>query len=86
LAGFGEHHLEYRYAVGDAGEQDEKGNVTLPPNLANNFDNGYLVGEIIRKITTDSGKKVPNALATVKADNSKNTKLTNWNFIWYHRF
>ena len=83
VAGFIQHNLEHRYFPPHSGEQDEKGNVTLPPNISNNFDNGFLVGEIIRKITTDSGKKVPSALATVKQDASKNTKLTNWNFIWY---
>jgi hypothetical protein len=56
--------------------------VSLPPSAAANFDNGFLVGEIIRRLAVDAGRKVPNALATVKADSSKNARLTNWNFIW----
>jgi hypothetical protein len=83
MAGVFRHHQQYRYVRNHAGEQDEKGFVNLPQGTTTNFDNGFLVGEIIRKLTTDAGRKVPTALATVKADPSKNAKLTNWNFIWY---
>lgn len=86
VAGSCQHHRQCRYAHPHPGEQDEKGSVLLPSSTANNFDNGFLVGEIIRKLATDAGRKVPTALATVKADPSKNAKLTNWNFIWYPYF
>lgn len=83
MAGCSQHHPQYWYGKHHTGEQDEKGSVTLPPPAAANFDNGFLVGEIIRKLASDAGRKVPGALANVKADPSKNAKLTNWNFIWY---
>ena len=77
------HNHELRYREINLGEQDEKGNVNIPANFAHNFDNGFLVGEIVRRLATQAGKKAPSALESVKADSSKNAKLTNWNFIWY---
>lgn len=69
--------------IPNSGEQDEKGNVVLPLNIANNFDNGYFVSETIKKIVKATDSKILNILAQVKGDNSKNIKITNWNFIWY---
>jgi hypothetical protein len=69
--------------VAHSGEQDERGDVTLPPSVASGFDSGYLLGEIIRRLAAQGGKKIPSALANVKPDTSKNARLTNWNFIWY---
>ena len=43
-----------------------------------------MVGEIVKKIASNMGRRVPQALNTVKNDNSKNARLTNWNFIWYN--
>jgi hypothetical protein len=83
LAGFDWHNFQHRYKRTDSGEQDERGDVTLPTSVATGFDSGYLLGEIIRRLATQGGKKIPSALANVKPDTSKNARLTNWNFIWY---
>ena len=80
-----QHHTQPRYHLIYLGELDDKGLVALPQNINSQFDNGYVVGQVIKKFAHDNGKKTPNALTTVKNDTSKNTKLTNWNFIWYHR-
>jgi hypothetical protein len=66
-----------------SGELDDKGKVTLPAKETASLESGFVVGEILRKIASSTGQKAPNALANVKSDSSKNTKLTNWNFIWY---
>jgi hypothetical protein len=57
--------------------------VVVPGNVSNNFENGFYVGEIIRKNFAETDKKVLSSLTNVKADNSKNAKLTNWSFLWY---
>jgi hypothetical protein len=76
-------HPQYRYCLQDAAEQDEKGIVTLPPNIAASFDNGFAIADIIRKVTVSNGQESPPSLANIKADASRSAKLTNWNFIWY---
>jgi len=38
------------YQYNNIGELNEKNMVVLPQNLINNFDNGYYIGEVIRKI------------------------------------
>jgi len=72
-----------RYNLQHKGELDEHRKVTLPAAVSNNLENGFIIGEVIRRIITHSKAKVPSALLNVKSDYSKNTKLTNWNFIWY---
>lgn len=57
--------------------------VAIPPHLAAHFDSGFNIGKIVRSMLERAGKPLPSSLNTIKQDTNKNTKLTNWNFIWY---
>ena len=84
MAGRTGSHFERRYPLIDnLGEVDAQGNVHVSHLLELHFLNGYLVAELIKKIVSRDSDKVPPSLITIKSDNSKSTKLTNWNFIWY---
>ena len=58
--------------------------VTIPQNLAVHFDSGFNIGKIIKSMLQRADKQIPTSLNTIKQDANKNTKLTNWNFVWYH--
>lgn len=40
------------------------------------------MAEVIRKFALSLRKELPSCLTTIKNDQTKNTKQTNWNFIW----
>ena len=61
----------------------EKKAVAIPSHLSVHFESGFNIGKIVKAMLERAGKPLPSALNTIKQDTNKNTKLTNWNFIWY---
>lgn len=70
--------------VYESGVATDKKMVAVPPPLAAHFESGFNIGRIVRSLLERTGKPIPTALNTLREDNTKNTKLTNWNFVWYH--
>ena len=61
--------------------QDKK-MVALPQQTIPHFESGFIIGQIVKIILKKSGQKIPSYLDDIKMDTNKNTKLSNWNFVW----
>jgi hypothetical protein len=56
--------------------------ITIPLSQVIHFESGFNIAEIVRSILKRSGNNIPTCLDNVRKDANKNSKLTNWNFVW----
>jgi hypothetical protein len=56
--------------------------VSLNRQQANELENGYKVAHILKDILQKQKLTLPPTLNNLRNDQSKNSKITNWNFIW----
>ena len=56
--------------------------ITIPASQVIHFESGFNIAEIVRSILKRSGNNIPTCLDNVRKDANKNSKLTNWNFVW----